>query len=177
MINGKYHKTATKYGERILVDLADIGGEYEVMAMSLDDGDELDVFRTPDFEIAERVYREMEQRFTQPDLTGKYKQLYLDLLDAFTAGQNAMLENPEDGGTCNFDAPTLTLPRWNTAKVKQAAQEAGLGIFEHKIFGAREYVITPEVCAQGNARTRYAEAMRDSLAAAGYDAGMYYQMD
>ena len=30
----------------------------------------------------------------------------------------------EDGGTCNFDSPSLLLPRWQEKKIKQAAKEA-----------------------------------------------------
>ena len=112
------------------------------------------------------------------ELTGKYAKLRNDLKIALLAGKSAERANPEDGGTCNFDSPTLILPRWRKALVKQAAKEAGSNCFEWKSFGVSgEFVFSTLTGGQGNARTRNAEAVKNMLKTMGYDASMYYQMD
>lgn len=112
------------------------------------------------------------------ELTGKYAKLRDDLKIAILAGKFAEQANPEDGGTCNFDSPTLILPRWRKALVKQAAEEAGTSCFEWKSFGiSGEFVFTPHARGQGNARTRNARAVMNMLKTMGYDASMYYYID
>lgn len=112
------------------------------------------------------------------ELTGKYAKLRDDLKIALLAGKSAEQANPEDGGTCNFDSPTLILPRWRKALVKQAAEEAGTSCFEWKSFGiSGEFVFSPLTGGQGNARTRNAKAVMNMLKTMSYDASMYYQMD
>lgn len=111
------------------------------------------------------------------ELTGKYAKLRDDLKIALLAGKSAEQANPEDGGTCNFDSPTLILPRWRKALVKQAAEEAGTSCFEWKFGIPGKFVFTPLTGGQGNARTRNAEAVKNMLKTMGYDAYMYYQMD
>ncbi|MCC8080037.1 MAG: hypothetical protein LIO57_08310 [Oscillospiraceae bacterium] len=114
---------------------------------------------------------------TAPALGGKYAKLRDDLRAALEAGRAAEAAAPEDGGTCNFDACALRLPRWLAAKVEQAAQEAGTRCFDWQLYGGRRYVFTPDTHGQGNARSRNAEAMTAYLRAAGYDAFDYCQMD
>lgn len=114
----------------------------------------------------------------QPDapLTGKYAKLRDDLLFAYKETEH--LEQTEDGGTCNFDAPVLRLPRWDAGKIKQAAQEAGGNVFKWTERGSViGWVFSPRSSGMGNRRTRRAEAIRDVLKRMGYDTGMYYQMD
>lgn len=118
----------------------------------------------------------METKNESATLTGKYAKLADDLRTAAALGIEAA-KHSDDGGTCNFDAPTLRLPRWNQAKVKQAAKVAGLGCFVWNLWGSKRYVFSIPIGAQANARTVAAETMSKSLKAAGYDAGMYYQMD
>ena len=83
----------------------------------------------------------------------------------------------DDGGTCNFDSPTLYLPRWNRKKVEAAAKTAGVGCFMWSSFSKRCYVFSVPGVGQGYTRTNAAEAMKDFLKSRGYEAGMYYQMD
>ena len=111
------------------------------------------------------------------DLPGKYARLRDDLRAALEAGRAAEAADPEDGGTCNFDAAALSLPRWSADLIRQAAQEAGTGCFSWDCYGKRLWVIGPDTRAQGNARSRNAEAMVRALQAAGYDALDYCQMD
>lgn len=109
-------------------------------------------------------------------LTGKYAKLRDDLLAAYAETEH--LENTEDGGTCNFDAPTLDLPRWNAEKIKQAAKEAGGSAFKWTWGGCTMgWVFSPRSSGQGNRRTRRAEAISAALKRRGYNAGMYCAMD
>lgn len=111
------------------------------------------------------------------DLSGKYLKLANDLKAAYEYGKAHM--GTDDGGTCNFDSPTLYLPRWNKEQVKAAVKAAGLNSFEWKPFGRqRTFLVVSVPCAgQGYTRTNAAEAMSKRLGELGYDSGMYYQMD
>lgn len=176
MINGKYHAIyKDENGENIIIDIAKIYDDYEVMVMT-EDGDEIEVETVDNLDIAIRIFNSYCEEFGAAPLTGKYKKLKEDLIKAVAAGEVAITLDPEDGGTCNLDAATIKLPRWNRKKVEQAAREAGTGAWLWELWGSRSYVLTARG-GQANARTRYAEAMRDSLKAAGYEAGMYYAMD
>lgn len=108
-------------------------------------------------------------------LTGKYKRLAGDLRKAAAAAQ--AYKDHEDGGTCNFDAPSLHLYRWSAAEIKRAAKAAGLSCFPWKICGKTRWVFSVPIPGQGNRRTEAAEAMTRELEALGYDALTYYQMD
>ena len=113
-----------------------------------------------------------------PDaLTGRYAKLAADLKAAYEYGKAHM--GTDDGGTCNFDSPTLYLPRWNKEKVKSAVKAAGLNSFEWTPFGRnRAFLVVSVPCAgQGYTRTNAAEAMSKRLGELGYDSGMYYQAD
>ena len=106
-------------------------------------------------------------------LTGKYAQLRDGLIKARKAGLERAAVS-DDGGTCNFDSPAIKLPRWQVAKVKQAAAEAGCGCF---VWFSGFYVF-PLCCGgQANKVTAAAEAAEKALKNAGYDASVYYQAD
>lgn len=113
--------------------------------------------------------------YTEQGLTGKYAKLAKDLKAALDYGASKMGE--DDGGTCNFDSPTLYLPRWNKDKIKEAAKAAGLGCFEWKPYGRTFWTFSVPCAGQGYTRTNAAEAMSAYLGDIGYDAGMYYQAD
>lgn len=108
-------------------------------------------------------------------LTGKYAKLRDDLRKVYEIGKAAAAQ-VEDGGTCNFDAPSLLLPRWQSAKVKQACEEAGCGCFEWKCFN-RRWVICFRIAGQAYKRETAAEAMTKALTAMGYDALTYCAID
>lgn len=82
----------------------------------------------------------------------------------------------EDGGTCNLDAPSLLLPRWQSAKIEQACKEAGCGCFEWKCFN-RRWVICFHIPGQAYKRETAAEVMTKALADMGYDALTYCAID
>lgn len=168
-------------GRQIVVDVAEITpGRFTVAALDAE-GNEIESDEVEDLDTARRLYGELFRRLTEKPatkpLSGKYAKLRDDLRAALEAGRNAEHENPEDGGTCNFDSVALNLPRWQAAKVEQAAKEAGTSCFSWDLFGGRRWVFGPDTRAQGNARTRNAEAMTRALAGMGYQAMDYCQMD
>ena len=83
----------------------------------------------------------------------------------------------DDGGTCNFDAPTVFLKGWRKAEVEAAVNGAGLRCWKYRATGSSAYIICGGAYGQGNRRTAMAEEMYRSLKSDGFDAGMYYQMD
>lgn len=101
----------------------------------------------------------------------------MELKKALLAAKQAAekLKDTEDGGTCNFDTPILVLPKeWSVSNIYEAFEHTGLraDITRRnfiRIYGAVE--------GQGFRRTYMAEAFRDSLKAAGYDAIVEYRMD
>ena len=156
------------------VQLSD--GKFEVMLLADDANmDEIDTVRCESEPDALVIFDPMRDRYHVPELTGRYKKLAEDLKEALAYG----LEHAgtDDGGTCNFDSPTLYLPRWNRKKVEAAAKTAGVGCFMWSSFSKSCYVFSVPGVGQGYTRTNAAEAMKDFLKDRGYEAGMYYQMD
>lgn len=180
MINSKYHTERKYKGKQIIIDIAKLPGDiYEVMTLEKNSGKDLASFQTRDMEKAIRVYRQMLKDYpdSPAELTGKYAKLRDDLREALTVARKAYDANPEDGGACNFDSSAIALPRWNESKVKQAAAEAGTNCFTWPCWGSRRFVFSPNVPAQGNARSRAAEAMTRTLVMLDYDAMDYCQLD
>ena len=107
----------------------------------------------------------------------KYTKLSKDLATAYKKAVEAY-QNSEDGGTCNFDAPSLLLPRWIEEKTKQAAKAAGLNCWKWELWGSKRFVFSlPVECGQGMRRTLIAEHMTRTLRGMGYDAMDYCQAD
>lgn len=177
-----HYEGPAKAGGPIIVDACQLKpGVFEVMVLRASSGQELASATVHSLPEAQDKYRELLQAHARPadgpaPLSGKYAKLRDDLRAALAAGRAAEDADPEDGGTCNFDAASISLPRWNTAKVEQAAKEAGTGCFVWEL-GRRRFVFNPNTRAQGNARSRNAEAMTKALRALGYDALDYCQMD
>ena len=151
-------------------------GLYETMLASPDFGHEYKVLRTHSEEQAISDFNHLRKTYHITPLSGKYAVLAEDLKKAAADGLLAA-DGVDDGGTCNFDAVTLDLTGWAKAKVEEAAKAAGVGCFVWNLWGSKRYVFPLHLGGQANARTVAAEAMRDSLRAAGYEAGMYYQAD
>ena len=84
-------------------------------------------------------------------------------------------KDTDDGGTCNFDTPTLKLPsEWTNWMLDVAFQRTGLS---YERVSKETIFIHGAVEGQGFRRTTMAEAFRDSLVASGYVSYVYYQMD
>jgi hypothetical protein len=109
-------------------------------------------------------------------LPAKYLKLAEDLAAAHSTAL-AETADVDDGGTCNFDSPMLSLPRWNRAHVEEAARIAGVGAFQWRGWAGTYWVFCPRVPAQANRRSACSERMYELLKEKGYDASMYYQMD
>lgn len=109
----------------------------------------------------------------------KYEELKKALEKAITVAQEAKTD--DDGGTCNFDSPTLDYRAMGMSKAKaiETIKSVGLGCFEWRSYYGKIWglVICGCTAGQGNCRTRMAEAFHKSLVAQGVASGMYYQMD
>ena len=96
--------------------------------------------------------------------------------DAILAGEL----NPDDGGTCNFDAPVLDYILIGITKreAMDAIYDADLNCFEWKLCGKPMLIISGDFLkGQANRRTRTARAFYSSMIQHGLPATMYYAMD
>lgn len=104
-----------------------------------------------------------------------YEKLTRDLALAKNATFVTILDNTEDGGTCNFDAPVLFVKNARIKELEKAAANAGVRISK---WGDGYYHIYGNfLCGQGDLRTRCAEAFAKSLKNSGWDTSVYYAMD
>ncbi len=149
-------------------------GKYETGVFT-SDWDELELSQCQDVTSALKIHREYIARYAAAELSGRYKRLADDLKAAVKVAELAA--DGEDGGTCNFDSLMLYLPRWNGTMVKQAAEDAGIRAFSSTCFGCKCWLFGVPSGGQADRRTRQAEAMAQVMKAAGYTAGVYYQMD
>lgn len=165
----------------IIISAVQIGNEFEVMAMN-HNHDELEVIRTDSRTKAYGTFDDMVKRYTEKKhnalkVTAKMQGL-IDALEAAKAAALKARNLNEDGGACNFDSPSIALPRWKMAEVEACAKAAGLSCYSWKSWSGKRWVFTvPGPCGQGNCRSRMAEAMTAALSSFGFDAVTYYQMD
>lgn len=103
----------------------------------------------------------------------KYEDLTKALKEAKAAADAIPTEDV--GGTCNFDSPDLSLPRWNRKKTLEAIKAADCDGYYSDYWKA--WIVGGMGGAQGSNRTRKAEAASKVLQGLGYNAGMYYAMD
>ena len=166
-------------GRIMTLDAAKLGeGKYEVMLFNPRTGQEIDSAQTSteadaiiQFDRLKRLYHHSE-----PVLIGRYKKLAEDLKAALAYGLERA--GDDDGGTSNFDAPSISLPKWEQKKVEAAAKTAGLGCFVWTLWGSKSFVFPIQRgVGQGQTRTNAAEAMREYLEKLGYDATIYCQSD
>lgn len=103
-----------------------------------------------------------------------------------TAGNEAaIVADPiQDGGTCNFDTPTLILPRVRAAAVEAAGEATGIHVHRIQWMGSTAWWISTESLGQGSRRTTMAEAATramqakiEELGRKDWSATTYYQMD
>jgi hypothetical protein len=183
MIDGKLHIEYKWRGRWVILDSCQLYPDrFETLLLyRAGFGDEIASRTSPTAEGAAADFAELARLYPEDGpaapLSGKYAKLRDDLKKALLAGVTAEQENPEDGGTCNFDAPSLFLPKWREEKVKQAAEEAGTHCSAWTLWGIKRFVFQPKSNAQANARTRNAEAVTKSLKELGYDAFCYSAMD
>jgi hypothetical protein len=109
----------------------------------------------------------------------KYEKLTADLKAAYKTALIAC-KDTDEGGTMNFDAPGLWLPRWNTRQTEAAVKAAGFGAikFDERFLGKPGfYTISVNFGGVGNLKSKGAEAMTAALAALGYDTFFYCASD
>jgi hypothetical protein len=82
-----------------------------------------------------------------------------------------------DGGTCNFDSPTIFLPGVREKLVQECAAEAGIGFSARKWFGRRYFFVETPAYGQANRRSIMAEAACRRLEEMGLKAVLYCQAD
>lgn len=180
MIDNALHDEIRFHGSTLIVDTCDLGERYnlryETMALR-PGGKEVETVRTSTLVEAERTHAIMLRKYKEQaeELTGKYAKLRDDLLTAYAETEH--IEQTEDGGTCNFDSPALKLPRWNSKKIKQAAEEAGCGAWKWELWGNARWVISFRSSGQANRRSRRADALVEALSGMGYDCTEYCAMD
>jgi hypothetical protein len=109
----------------------------------------------------------------------KYEDLRKALERAKVQAEQARQE--DDGGTCNFDSPTIDYRAMGMqkAKVIETIKNAGLTCFDWTGYYGKVYglVICGMTAGQGNCRTAMAEAFCTELINCGIKSSMYYQMD
>ena len=180
-VNGlDLHREFKYHGRQLVLDACYVeNGIIEVMLMdSKNPAIEHEVKRTKDPDEAERIYNDIRSRYEdQPykKLSEPYAKLRDDLIKVMEIGRQA--DSPEDGGTCNFDAPAIVGNGWRESMVRQAAKEAGTTVFKWNPYNNTLWVFGVPGGGQGNRRTRKAEAMTKALAGLGYDALEYSVMD
>jgi hypothetical protein len=168
-------------GRRVILDTCELApGKYETMLL-YPNGHEIacrtartEADALADFDELLTAYPADTKPAAPKPLTGKYAKLRDDLIKAHAVALDAAAQ-VEDGGTCNLDAPSLLLPRWQSAKVKQACEEAGGDYFRWGY--SNRYVICLRLPGQAYKRETAAEAMTKALTAMGYDALTYCAID
>lgn len=176
------HLEYTCNGRRAILDTCELAlNHYETMLLSASDHEitsrtaRTEADAIADFDELLTAYPADTKPAAPKPLTGKYAKLRDDLRKVYEIGKAAAAQ-VEDGGTCNSDAPSLLLPRWQSAKIEQACKEAGCGCFEWKCFN-RRWVICFHIPGQAYKRETAAEAMTKALADMGYDALTYCAID
>lgn len=79
--------------------------------------------------------------------------------------------NSEDGGSCNFDTPVLSLKATKTQLQGLPLTKITYGLWKG------DWFVDLPLYGMGNRRTRMAEAIAHSLRESGFDASVYYQLD
>lgn len=178
MINGYFHKEMIYHGKTIIIDACQLESGYiEVMTM-YQGGKEIESTKVDNIDDAEKVFNGMRYKYEyqeEAELKGRYAKLRDDLINAVKAGKEA--DFGEDGGTCNFDAPSISMPRAREKLVKQAAKEAGISCFKWNTYGDTRWIFSTPTNAQANRNCRVSKAMCDVLTDAGWDCIEYASMD
>lgn len=117
----------------------------------------------------------METKYQSCKTKKELNELNNALINAVNAA--AMLDNTEDGGTCNLDMVTLKIkiPKKLTQYISVKLEKMLTRDWGRLWKGY--YLVDIPLSGQGNRRTRMAEAACESLKAAGYNAMMFYQCD
>lgn len=109
------------------------------------------------------------------------KNKYVELEKALRlAKEAAMVASADEGGTCNFDAPTLNWKAMGYVKKEAIAviEKVGLRYWEPSDkYWKGVFIIGGATFGQGNLRTETAEVFSKTLNNYGISSGVYYQVD
>lgn len=177
MIENMYHTERMHNGKPIIIDIAEMGGHYEIAVLAKN-GFELEMSTCYTIDEAEQIYTGYLQKYPESPapLTGKYQKLADDLKTAIEAGKAAEVGIDDNSGSSNLDCVIIWLPRWNHEKIRQAAKESGLNPVISKC-ASRGIILDPITNGQGEKRTKNAEAMEKTLKNLGYSVDMWYISD
>ena len=89
----------------------------------------------------------------------------------------AMLDETEDGGTCNFDSVILKIKIPAELAPQTWVQLDKMLVRDYGRMWRGCYMVDIPLSGQANRRTRMAEAACKELNNAGYNAFLYYQCD
>lgn len=109
----------------------------------------------------------------------KFEKLTADLKAAYNAAYPAAIKTDE-GGTMNFDAPGVWLPRWPESKTLEAVKAAGWHAikWDGRYLGRPGFwLLVPPSCGCGNRKSIFAEMLTEHLTASGYAAYCYTESD
>ena len=89
----------------------------------------------------------------------------------------AFAENPEDGGTYNFDAAMIKKEKAFTyQETIDMFKECGLNAYRMSGY-FKGWIKINGKGGQANSRTRWAKTFKNALEEQGFETSMYYQMD
>lgn len=98
------------------------------------------------------------------------------LREAKLAADHAEGENPDDGGSANFDTTILILPRVHESTMRSVSEASGVRV-ERKTGSSGQWWVWLNGGAQGALRTRRVEAAAEALRLQGFDAHVWYALD
>lgn len=106
------------------------------------------------------------------------KEVWLDQIrTAICIADEALAENPEDGGTCNFDSAMIKKEKWFTYD-ETIALFKDCGLSAYKMSGLyKGWISISGKGGQADSRTRWAKAFEKALKEQGFETSMYYQCD
>lgn len=107
--------------------------------------------------------------------SAELKELNNALLNAVNAA--AMLDETEDGGTCNFDSVILKIKIPAKFAPQTWVKLDKMLVSDYGRMWRGCYIVDIPLSGQANRRTRMAEAACKELINAGYNAFLYYQCD
>lgn len=118
---------------------------------------------------------------TNKEMKEGIRKIWIDQIrTAKRAADKAIIENPEDGGTCNFDSAMIKKEALFTYDETIAIfKECGLSAERGSEYGSwyRGWIVLMNLHGQANKNTRWAEAFEKSLKEQGFETSMYYQCD
>lgn len=106
------------------------------------------------------------------------KEVWIDQIKtAIHIADKALAENPEDGGSCNFDSAMIKKEKWFTYD-ETIAMFKECGLLAYKMSGFyKGFIQVWGKGGQANSRTRWAKAFAKALEEQGFETSMYYQLD